>query len=90
MPIPGDLGFAREAPNHRTESGGSLKSEFTSREIEVLSLMAEGLDNKETAKRLGLSRKTLGIHKMRIHAKIGAARAAGVMRFALTETSFIR
>jgi DNA-binding NarL/FixJ family response regulator len=57
-----------------------LKSEFTTRDIEILSLIADGLSNSEIARRLALTAKTIMFHKTRIYAKIGAARAIGAVR----------
>jgi DNA-binding NarL/FixJ family response regulator len=62
-----------------------LKHELTTREIEILSLIADGLGNREIAKRLTLTAKTIAFHKTRIYAKIGAARAVGAVRFAIRE-----
>ncbi len=46
----------------------------TEREYEVLSLLAEGLANKEIARRLGVSPNTVKTHLGRIFEKLGAER----------------
>jgi DNA-binding response OmpR family regulator len=53
-------------------AAGSSVSPLTRREQEVLSLLADGLDQDEIARRLVISRKTVGTHIERILAKLGA------------------
>jgi NarL family two-component system response regulator YdfI len=47
--------------------------ELTSREVEVLRLMAEGFGNKEIASRLGITDHTVKFHISSILAKLGAS-----------------
>jgi DNA-binding NarL/FixJ family response regulator len=55
---------------------------LTSREAEVLTLLASGLSNAEIAKRLFLSNATVKTHINRIFAKTGARDRAQAVRFA--------
>jgi DNA-binding NarL/FixJ family response regulator len=58
-------------------------NELTSREHEVLSLVAEGLSNKRIALRLGVHEKTIKQHMTHIFAKLGTSNrteAAMVLR----------
>lgn len=56
---------------------------LTSRQLEVVSLVAEGLTNKEIARRLGLSVRTVEHHVEGVLAKLGAAsRRAAARRYA--------
>jgi DNA-binding NarL/FixJ family response regulator len=48
------------------------RDEPTSRELEVLALLADGLTNREIAARLFLSPKTVGIHVSRLLRKLDA------------------
>jgi len=50
----------------------SAPSPLTRRELEVLELLADGLDQAEIAGRLVISPKTVGTHIERILAKLGA------------------
>ena len=63
----------------RREGPGGL----TAREVEVLRLLAQGLSNKEIAKRLVISPKTAGNHIEHIYAKIGASSRATASLFAM-------
>ena len=56
---------------------------LTAREVDVLRLLARGLPNKEIAKRLVITPKTVGNHVEHIYAKIGASNRAGAGLFAL-------
>ena len=54
-------------------SGGKVAdSDLTDREAEVLALLAQGLLQKEVARTLGISPKTVSTHVERIHQKLGA------------------
>lgn len=61
--------------------GGALA--LTSREREILSLVAGGLAGKQVAKRLGISPKTVEQHKTRIFAKLGVTNQTAAVSFAL-------
>ena len=56
---------------------------LTSREREVLDHAAKGLHAKEIARVLGISARTVEVHKARIMAKLGARNVAELVRFAL-------
>jgi DNA-binding NarL/FixJ family response regulator len=53
-------------------SGGELPEPLTTREHEVLQLLAEGLSNKLVARRLRISEHTVKFHVSSIYAKLGA------------------
>ena len=55
---------------------------LTSREVEILRLLARGLLNKEIARRLGISPKTVGNHVEHIYAKAGVSSRAAAGLFA--------
>ena len=58
---------------------------LTSREREVLSQVAAGASNKEAGRRLGISPRTVEVHRARIMDKLGARNAADLMRIVLSQ-----
>jgi DNA-binding NarL/FixJ family response regulator len=61
--------FARLGPRRAPES--ALLQDLTPREVEVLTLVAEGLSNLEIADRLVVSDQTVKSHMSRVLAKLG-------------------
>jgi DNA-binding NarL/FixJ family response regulator len=59
--------------------------ELTSREIEVLQLIAEGFANKQIAGELGLSVKTVEKHRQSVMKKLDIHDIAGLVRHAVTK-----
>lgn len=55
----------------RADGRSVFESALTSREVEVLSLVADGLGRDEIARRLFISPKTVGTHVERIFKKLG-------------------
>lgn len=66
-----------------SEGAGSLLAGLTSREREVLQLVAEGLANKEIATHLGLSCRTIESHRASLLAKLEARGTADLVRAAI-------
>lgn len=60
-------------PDIQRLDGGQLPGGLTRREIDVLSLIAAGATNKETAEALFISQKTVGRHLANIFTKIGVS-----------------
>ena len=58
-------------------------SELTSREMEVLQLIAEGKANKETASELGIGIKTVEKHREHLMEKLDIHDTAGLTRYAI-------
>jgi len=56
---------------------------LTSREIQVLTLLAEGLPNKAIANRLGISDQTVKFHVASVSGKLGAANRTDAVRRAV-------
>lgn len=59
--------------------------ELTSRQRQILQLIAEGRQNKEIAELMHVSVKTVEFHRGRLMQKIGARSIAEVTRFAVNE-----
>lgn len=58
---------------------------LTGREREVLGQVAAGASNKEAGRRLGISPRTVEVHRARIMDKLGARNAADLMRIVLSQ-----
>ncbi len=71
------------AAGHRARRRKDWPSGLTSREVEVLRLVARGLSNKEIARTLGVSLKTAGSHVEHIYTKVGASNRAQAALFAM-------
>jgi two-component system, LuxR family, response regulator FixJ len=57
---------------------------LTPRELEVLSQIASGASNKEAGRQLGISPRTIEVHRARIMEKLGAKNAADLVRIVLS------
>lgn len=62
----------------------SNKINFTEREINVLTLISEGLTNQEIADKLYLSRRTVESQREALISKTGTKNSASLVRFAMT------
>lgn len=63
----------------------ALVEPLTSREIQVLELLAEGLSNKAIAVRLGISDQTVKFHVASISGKLGAVNRTDAVRKAVRQ-----
>jgi len=57
--------------------------QLTQREREVLAEITGGASNKEAGRRLGISPRTIEVHRARIMDKLGAKNAADLVRITL-------
>ncbi len=62
---------------------GAQLAALTHREREVLALVGKGLHAKEIGQALGISPRTVEVHKANLMTKLGARNAAELVRFAL-------
>ena len=67
----------------RRAANGAEQQPLTDREREVLSLIAEGLLNKQIADRLGIGVRTIETHRERIMRKLDIHSVAGLTKFAI-------
>lgn len=58
---------------------------LSEREIEVITLIAEGLTNVEISEKLFLSKHTVNTHRKNIMAKLGVKNTAGIVMFAIKQ-----
>lgn len=72
--------FARPSSNSNCERGADPK--LTSRELQVLRLVAEGLPNAQVAKRLWISEPTVKYHLARTYEKLGVSNRTSASRWA--------
>ena len=77
--------IARAALDHLVSSGGKRPpfEQLTSREREVLVLIAEGKSNKEIAHNLGIGVRTIETHRERIMRRLDIHSVAGLTKFAV-------
>ncbi len=64
-------------------SAGEGNAILTTREREVLTLLAEGLANKEVARKLGISVRTVETHREHLSRKLNIAPIAGLTKYAI-------
>jgi DNA-binding NarL/FixJ family response regulator len=70
------------------DGGGDFKrknNHLSSREVEVLQLIAEGMPNKQVAAELGVTFKTVDKHRQHLMSKLNIHDVAGLTRYAIAE-----
>lgn len=72
----------RDQAQTRTDAQ-ALLARLSPRETEVARLVALGLPNKQIARNLGISEKTVHIHRQNVMEKSGASNAPGLTRLVL-------
>jgi DNA-binding NarL/FixJ family response regulator len=78
------LGEIQEKSIGRGNKPRKGATRLTSRELEVLQLIAEGMGNKEAASQLGISIKTVEKHRQHLMSKLGIHDTAGLTRYAIS------
>lgn len=73
-------GTAAQLPN-------PLAITLSKREKEVMRLVVDGMDNRSVGEQLGISPRTVEVHKSRLMAKVGAKNLAELMRIAMAMQS---
>ncbi|MBU1344143.1 MAG: response regulator transcription factor [Proteobacteria bacterium] len=66
------------------------ETELTSRQTEVLQLLAEGYTNRETANILSVSIKTIETHRTQIKKRLNIQKTAGLVQYALQKGLIIK
>lgn len=78
-----DTAFSREGNRLERDGDAAKLAALTAREREVLEHAAKGLHAKEIAAVLGISPRTVEVHRSRLMEKLGARNLAELVRFAL-------
>jgi FixJ family two-component response regulator len=78
-----EAGFARESKRFEHRSGLDKLAALTAREREVLQHVARGLHAKEIGAALGISPRTVEVHKARVMEKLAVRNVAELVRLAL-------
>jgi two-component system response regulator FixJ len=80
-------GWRRHGANGAAHLPASFQGRYllTSRELEVLTHIAVGDPNKDIARSLGISMRTVEVHRAHLMDKLGARNAADLMRLVLRE-----
>jgi two-component system response regulator FixJ len=73
----------RERADDPLARGFAGRDRLTARERDVLGRIAQGASNKEASRELGISPRTVEVHRARIMEKLGAKNAADLMRIVL-------
>jgi FixJ family two-component response regulator len=78
--------FRRERERLSASSASALRAEglaaLTERERDVVRLLVQGMHNRDVARELAISPRTVEVHKARIMAKLGARNLAELIRIA--------
>ncbi|CAN7708445.1 response regulator [Pseudoduganella sp. LjRoot289] len=84
-----DEAFSSEARQRRQSSARAdtreLLRELTPREREVMELVVLGRHNREIAPALGISVRTVEVHKARLMSKLGVGNVADLVRIAMLD-----
>jgi DNA-binding NarL/FixJ family response regulator len=75
--------WMRKGPAAREPGETSPFHSLTSRQREILQLIAEGNSNKEIAQKLDLSVKTVETHRTQIMERLNIHDTAGLVRYAI-------
>ena len=74
-----------QRPTDREANLQKNTNRLSSREVEVLQLIAEGKPNKQVAAELGVSFKTVDKHRQHLMSKLDIHDVAGLTRYAIAE-----
>ncbi|VVN89426.1 response regulator [Pseudomonas fluorescens] len=71
-------------------AGKHLQNELTPRESQVLSRMVQGLNNKEMARELDISVRTVETHRLSIRRKLNIDKPAALLNYAMEHGLIVR
>ena len=81
--FPPEMSDAILNPETNPSSEDANTAALTTREREVLTLLAEGLANKEVARKLGISVRTAETHREHVSHKLNIMTIAGLTKYAI-------
>jgi DNA-binding NarL/FixJ family response regulator len=84
-PVSKSLRKPWQKPRVRGGQSGKTINRLSSREVEVLQLIAEGRPNKQIAAELGVSFKTVDKHRQHLMCKLDIHDIAGLTRYAIAQ-----
>ncbi len=73
-----------EKPQSADFGKDNQMAELTTREIEIMKLIAEGYSNKEIGDQLFISHRTVDTHRTNLMKKLSVNNVAGIIRFAIS------
>jgi DNA-binding NarL/FixJ family response regulator len=81
------MGFTMSNAAYAPEQArpGAVSATLTTREVEVLRLMADGLSTREIAARLDVSFKTAACHRYRVLQKLCVESTVSAVRWAIRQ-----
>ena len=71
-----------EAAERRDAPAWPMQASLSAREREVMQFVVDGLDNRQIGSLLGISPRTVEVHKARLMAKLGVRSLADLIRLA--------
>lgn len=69
--------------HHFKEQNATLFDTLTEREVELLVLIAEGMDNPGIAKKLNITRATVQNHRSHLRSKLGIKNQTDYIKYAV-------
>ena len=75
----------QQLPFHSSPETSALESGLTPREIEILCLLADGLDNTAIAERLTVTKRTIQNHISNIYGKLGVTSRVEAILYAIRQ-----
>ncbi len=78
-----EIAFSRLQERVEKMDGERLLSRLTPRELDVFKALAEGMNHRAIGERLGISPRTVEVHKARIMEKLQLSSLADLLKFSL-------
>lgn len=67
-----------------SKRGRSKRNSLTTRQVEVLKFLVEGMTNKDIAEELNISVKTIDAHRASIMIRLGIYNLPGLVKYAIS------